>query len=167
MEPRHPVCGQRRHGPARPGIRYGYRFRYEAKLFSGRKVAASVAIGAGMAIHFSEMLAVTFWPGAVHGQPVSGISIASLGFVILILVTLLVVGLPIAGALMDGRLAAETSARRDTEERYRQLFARTPTAVYQITLDGRLLDCNDAFLRLSSATPPARRAWPTGRPPNT
>jgi PAS domain S-box-containing protein len=148
------------------GLHYGHRFRHEAKLFTGRKVGAAVAIGAGMAaIHFSEMLAVTFWPGAGPGQHISGISIASLGFVILILVTLLVVGLPVAGALMDGRLAAETSARRDTEERYRQLFARTPTAVYQITLDGRLLDCNDAFLRLLGYT--SREAcladWKTSR----
>src|SRR6185436_7560862 len=73
-------------------------------------------------------------------------------FVILVLVTLLIIGLPVAGALIDLRLTAETSARRDTEERYRQLFARTPTAVYQITLDGRLLDCNAAFLRLLGYT---------------
>ncbi|HUR21518.1 MAG TPA: response regulator [Vicinamibacterales bacterium] len=136
------------------GLRHGYRFRNQPKLFTGRKMVAAVAMGAGIAaIHFAEMLAVTFWPGSASGgQVVNGVSIASLGFVILILVSLLVVGLPVAAALIDGRLASETSARRDTEERYRELFARTPTAVYQITLDGRLLDFNDAFLRLLGYT---------------
>jgi PAS domain S-box-containing protein len=134
-------------------IRYGHHFRHEPQQFTGRRIAAAVAMGAGIAaIHFTEMLAVTFWPGAAPVQTGNGISIPSLGFVILILVTFLVIVLPVAGALIDRRLAVETSARRDTEERYRQLFARTPTAVYQITLDGRLLDCNDAFLRLLGYT---------------
>src|SRR5688500_16489496 len=80
------------------GLRHGHRFRNEPKLFTGRKIAAAAAIGAGIAaIHFAEMLAVTFWPGVAAGGPaVSGISIGSLGFVILILVAVLVLGLPVA-----------------------------------------------------------------------
>ena len=37
---------------------------------------------------------------------------------------------------------------RDSEERYRNLFERNLAGVYQSTLDGRLLDCNDAFARI-------------------
>src|SRR5712692_10190486 len=37
---------------------------------------------------------------------------------------------------------------RDSEERYRNLFERNLAGVYQSTLDGKLLDCNDAFARI-------------------
>ncbi len=36
-------------------------------------------------------------------------------------------------------------ALRESEERYRLLFERNLAAVYRSTLDGRILDCNDAF----------------------
>lgn len=37
---------------------------------------------------------------------------------------------------------------RDSEARHRLLFERSGAAVYQSTLDGRLLDCNEAFLKI-------------------
>jgi PAS domain S-box-containing protein len=43
----------------------------------------------------------------------------------------------------------ETSRRlRDSEARHRLLFERSGAAVYQSTGDGRLLDCNEAFLKI-------------------
>ena len=131
-------------------IRHGLRFQQEPPSFTSRKLATAVAMGAGIAaVQFTGTFTLSFWPEvAPAGQAVDGITITSLGFVILVLVSLLVIGLPVAGALFDRRLIAEVTARRDTEERYRELFARTPTAVYQITFDGRLLDFNEAFFRL-------------------
>jgi two-component system sensor histidine kinase/response regulator len=131
-------------------IRQGQRLQDEPHFFTGRKAATAAAMGAGIvAVQFTGMFTLSFWPDAApDGQVVNGVTNSSLGFVILVLVSPLVIGLPIAGALFDRRLAAEVSARRDTEERYRELFARTPTAVYQITFDGRLLDFNEAFFRL-------------------
>jgi diguanylate cyclase (GGDEF)-like protein/PAS domain S-box-containing protein len=41
-----------------------------------------------------------------------------------------------------------TEALRREEERYRLLFERNPGGVYRSTVDGRLLDCNEAFARM-------------------
>jgi PAS domain S-box-containing protein len=40
------------------------------------------------------------------------------------------------------------AALRETEERYRLLFERNMAGVYRVTLDGRFLDCNDAYARI-------------------
>ena len=45
------------------------------------------------------------------------------------------------------RARAEEALRRE-EERYRLLFERNPGGVYRSTVDGRLLDCNEAFARM-------------------
>jgi PAS domain S-box-containing protein len=48
--------------------------------------------------------------------------------------------------VLEHRQAEE--ARRDSEERHRLLFERNLAAVYRTTLEGRILDCNAAFVRL-------------------
>jgi len=45
-------------------------------------------------------------------------------------------------------LAAEVAERARAEERYRLLFERNPAGMYRSTIDGRLLDCNEAFVRM-------------------
>jgi len=66
-------------------------------------------------------------------------------------------------AASRGRVAAEAGRRLDAEsaergraeealrrgeERYRLLFERNPGGVYRSTVDGRLLDCNEAFAHI-------------------
>ena len=51
----------------------------------------------------------------------------------------------VASALAHRRAV---DALRASEERYRQLFERNLAGVFRSTLDGRLLDCNDAFVRI-------------------
>jgi PAS domain S-box-containing protein len=48
--------------------------------------------------------------------------------------------------ITDRKRAEE--AVRASEERYRELFERNLAAVYRSTLDGRILDCNEAFAEL-------------------
>ena len=50
------------------------------------------------------------------------------------------------GAALEQKRAVE--ALRVSEERYRQLFERNLAGVFRSTVDGRLLDCNDAFVRI-------------------
>jgi diguanylate cyclase (GGDEF)-like protein/PAS domain S-box-containing protein len=49
-------------------------------------------------------------------------------------------------AALEHKRAVE--ALRASEERYRQLFERNLAGVYRSTIDGKLLDCNDAFVRI-------------------
>lgn len=44
-------------------------------------------------------------------------------------------------------LAAEFKERRASEDRYRLLFERNIAGVFRTTRDGRILDCNDAFVQ--------------------
>jgi two-component system, sensor histidine kinase and response regulator len=52
---------------------------------------------------------------------------------------------------VSGRKLAE-DALRASEARYRQLFERNLAGVFRSTLDGRLLDCNEAFARIFGYT---------------
>jgi PAS domain S-box-containing protein len=66
----------------------------------------------------------------------------------LILITL---NAAIAGELIHGVIAGRARAEeasRASEERYRLLFERSLTGVYRATLDGYILECNDAFARV-------------------
>jgi PAS domain S-box-containing protein len=65
------------------------------------------------------------------------------GFALLMYV-ILVTGI----AVERQRGADATRQLRDSEARHRLLFERSGAAVYQSTLDGRLLDCNEAFLKI-------------------
>ncbi|MFI5180978.1 MAG: PAS domain S-box protein [Thermoanaerobaculia bacterium] len=47
---------------------------------------------------------------------------------------------------VERKTAAE--ALRASERRYRLLFERIPAGVYRISLDGQILDCNDAYLKI-------------------
>jgi diguanylate cyclase (GGDEF)-like protein/PAS domain S-box-containing protein len=52
-------------------------------------------------------------------------------------------------------LEADVAERASAEERYRLLFERNPAGMYRSTLDGRLLDCNEAFARMFGYPDPA------------
>lgn len=49
----------------------------------------------------------------------------------------------------------DVTALRTSEQRYRSLFERNLAGVYRTALDGRILDCNDAFARLLGYDTPA------------
>ena len=42
----------------------------------------------------------------------------------------------------------DTTARQMAEEKYRMLFEQAQEGVFEATLDGDLLDCNDAFVTM-------------------
>jgi PAS domain S-box-containing protein len=63
-------------------------------------------------------------------------------------VTFMVLALAILSSRLDLRLSEQSKAVRASEQRYQLLFHRSLAGVYQSTLDGELLDCNDALARI-------------------
>ena len=55
---------------------------------------------------------------------------------------------PSSPRIVDRRYSAQASQLATTEQRYRLLFERSLAGVYRTTLDGRILDCNDACARV-------------------
>jgi PAS domain S-box-containing protein len=96
----------------------------------GRALAAGVALSAGV-ILASRLPAASLAAG-------------------LLLAWLLAVSVYLLGRAraQRRRLDAELAGRTIAEERYRILFERNPAGVYRSTVDGRLLDCNEAFIRM-------------------
>jgi len=126
-----------------------HRFRAEARTFATPKLASAAVMGIAVAaMHYTGMAAVAFRPGPATHHSAYAVSVSSLSLLGIVLVTVLVLALTVLGGVVSRRLSASTLELKATEERYRLLFERSPTAVYQTTLDGRMLACNDAFARL-------------------
>ena len=63
-------------------------------------------------------------------------------------VTLVVLAFAIVTALVDRRFSSQTRELETSESRYRKLFERSLAGVYRSTIDGRILDVNDACFRI-------------------
>src|SRR5262249_55972081 len=63
-------------------------------------------------------------------------------------VTVVLFGMAIITSVVDRRFSAQQRELESSEERYRLLFERSLAGVYQTTLDGKLLDCNEACARM-------------------
>jgi PAS domain S-box-containing protein len=118
-----------------------FRFRKESKGTGWPKIASAVVMGAAIPVmHYTGMVAATFLPSDVTSDLSHAVEISSLGTASIAIVTLMVLGLAILTSLVD-RLVS-------SEERYRQLFERSLAGVYRSTLDGRILDVNEACSRM-------------------
>ena len=91
-------------------------------------------------------------PSAVPPDLSHAISISSLSTAGIVTVTLVVLGLSLLTSLVDRRFYTQALELESTEQRYRQLFERSLAGVYRTTLDGRILDCNDACSRILGYT---------------
>jgi PAS domain S-box-containing protein len=60
----------------------------------------------------------------------------------------MVLGVALLTSFLDRRFSAQTLELESSEARYRLLFERSLAGVYRATLEGRILDCNDAFSRI-------------------
>jgi PAS domain S-box-containing protein len=71
------------------------------------------------------------------------------GFALGVGLALLMYVVLVTGVAVERQRGADAMRQlRDSEARHRLLFERSGAAVYQSTLDGRLLDCNEAFLKI-------------------
>jgi PAS domain S-box-containing protein len=104
-----------------------------------RKALPFYALGLTVAAAVVALVPAVFHEMAPHRAGFAlGVGLALLMYVVLV-----------TGVAVERERGAEATRQlRDSEARHRLLFERSGAAVYQSTLDGRLLDCNDAFLKI-------------------
>jgi PAS domain S-box-containing protein len=123
-----------------------FRLRAELRTLAPRKLLSAGVMGLAVAgMHYTGMAAATWEPSAPMGELSRAVILPSSGVVV---VTLLVLGLAIVTAMVDRRFSAHGLELQASEQRHRLLFQRSLAGVYQSTLEGRLVDCNDAFARI-------------------
>jgi PAS domain S-box-containing protein len=126
-----------------------FRFRGETREVAPPKIASAGVMGvAVVAMHLTGMAAATFVPSSEFVDLSHAVAITSLGVSGIILVTLTALILSALTSVFGRRMSAESMKLRASEERYRLSFERSPSGIYQSTVDGRLLDCNAAFARI-------------------
>jgi PAS domain S-box-containing protein len=125
-----------------------FRLRSDARSLSPLKIGSAAIMGLAVAgMHYIGMAAATFAPAPMHGDLENTVSVSSLGTMAITRVTVLVLALTIFTSL-ERRFADKSRELESTEERYRLLFSRSLAGVYQATLSGNLIDCNDAFAKI-------------------
>jgi PAS domain S-box-containing protein len=114
-----------------------------------RKISSALVMGAAIPVmHYTGMAAASFTSSNMPVDLSHAVSISGLGISGITMVTLTVLGLAIITSLVDRRYSAQASQLATTEQRYRLLFERSLAGVYRTTLEGRILDCNDACARV-------------------
>ena len=132
-----------------------FHFRNTSGFNRGKAASAAIMGIAIAAMHYSGMKAVSFLGPAPSQAAAYAIQISTLGAVGITLVSLVVLGIVTLAALMDRRFSAQTLRLEASEERYRLLFERSPSAICRTTLDGEILECNAACARILGYETPA------------
>ena len=126
-----------------------FHFRSEARALAPLKLASAVVMGLAVAaMHYTGMAAATFMPAPPPADLGNAVSVSSLGLAGIALVTFMVLGLAVVTSIVDRRFSAQALELHASAERYRLLFERSLAGVYQSTLDGKLIDCNDALAHM-------------------
>ena len=119
--------------------------RDDAGVGTARKLWSAVAMGLAIPImHYTGMAAASFTPGAMMRDTTLAIGVSSVGVAVVSGVTLLVLAFTLLTSMLDRRLTSQSHDLEFTENRYRMLFERSLAGVFRSTMDGRLLDVNEA-----------------------
>ncbi|MEO8070792.1 MAG: MHYT domain-containing protein, partial [Acidobacteriota bacterium] len=130
-------------------LRLAFHFRSEGRDASTMKVLSAGAMGLIVAVlHYTGAAAVTFIPAPVPGHISHAVAISTLGLAGIVLATVIVLMVTVIASMVDRRFSARASELHSSEERYRLLFSRSLAGVFQVRIDGIILDCNDAFARM-------------------
>jgi two-component system, cell cycle sensor histidine kinase and response regulator CckA len=123
--------------------------REEKQGMMARKIASAVVMGAAIPVmHYTGMAAASFMPMSTPPDLSHSVSITALGTVGIAMVTLVVLGIAILTSLFDRRYSAQTLELESAEQRYRMLFERSLAGIIRTSLDGPILDCNQACARI-------------------
>jgi PAS domain S-box-containing protein len=95
-------------------------------------------------MHYTGMAASSFSPSADAPDLSHAVSVDYLGIAAIAIVTFMVLGLTVLTSIFDRRYSARSREVEAAEARYRSLFERSLAGVLRTTLDGRILECNEA-----------------------
>ncbi|MGH9446762.1 MAG: ATP-binding protein, partial [Terriglobia bacterium] len=124
-------------------------FRGEAEGGGALRLASAVVMGIAIAaMHYTGMAAASYMPSSAPADFSSSVNVSSLGIAGITVVTFMVLGLALVTSRVDRRFSAQALELASSEQRYRLLFERSLAGVFRTTIDGRLLDCNDALARI-------------------
>lgn len=123
--------------------------REERKGVAMRKIASAVVMGAAIPVmHYTGMGAARFMAASAAPDLSHAVSVSTLGMAGITVVTIMILGLAVLSSIVDRRYSAQTLELESAEQRYRLLFERSLAGVIRTTLDGKILDCNDACAKI-------------------
>ena len=123
--------------------------RDEVKAGSWRKFGSAVVMGVAVPVmHYTGMAAASFTSAPLIGDISLAVGISSVGVVGISSVSLMVLAFAILTSLIDRRFSSQTLELESSEHRYRLLFERSLAGVYRRTIDGHILDVNEACFRI-------------------
>ncbi len=126
-----------------------FHFRTEVKDFAPLKLASAAVMGVAVAsMHYTGMAAASYVPARLSEDASNAVSITSLGLTGIISVTFMVLGLTLVTSMVDRRFSAQSLELRESEAHYRFVFQNSLAGMYRSTLDGHLLECNEAFFQM-------------------
>ncbi len=104
----------------------------------------------GLAIasmHYTGMAAVSFVPAPLTDDVSRSIEVTSLGAVVVALISTVILAVVTVTSVLDRKFSAQATQLALSHERYRLVFERSMSPLHRSTLDGLILDCNDACAR--------------------
>lgn len=123
--------------------------RSESRFAGWHQFAAAVLLGAAVcSMHYTGMAAAHFWRSNGTVDFSDTIAVGWLGGIGIAAGTLLLIGIALGSVFADKYLSAQSLRLQSTEERYHLLFERSLAAIYRSTVDGKVIDMNDACVEL-------------------
>ena len=127
---------------------FAFDFRDETRT-TWAKVASGAVMGIAIAaMHYTGMAASTFTASDMTETTLYAVSVSRIGIAGVVVVTLILLGFTLLMTVLGRQLDVQSAELQLTETRYRMLFEHFQAGVYRATLDGRILDCNEAFANI-------------------
>jgi two-component system, sensor histidine kinase and response regulator len=125
-----------------------FRLRTVVREFSPTKIAGAIVMGFAIAsMHYTGMSAVSFVPAPLTGDISRSIEVTSLGAFGIAIVASVVLAVVTITSVLDRKFSAQAAQLALSHERYRLVFERSMSPLHRSTLEGLILDCNDACAR--------------------
>jgi two-component system, sensor histidine kinase and response regulator len=125
-----------------------FRLRDTDREFSPPKIASAIVMGLAIAsMHYTGMAAVSFVPAPLIDDTSRSIQVTWLGGLGIALVAAVILAVVTVTAVLDRKFSAQAVQLALSHERYRLVFERSMSPLHRSTLEGLILDCNDACAR--------------------